>query len=190
MFDEALPSYIGSAFWLCIILLVGFISGAFCQRAKMIVAIKIINWTLAAVILFLFVLPAIYWLWKPQQVSRIPFRDYSIEATIPAALALSSIIDKPIVLEGGTYGGTVRSFDNEDVLHLCPLIPSHELQSNYVLWCYAFKPTDFTWHKSWYAADHLMISGLKTDDSKIYFVLLPKQIVDSTTTITCNPTKG
>lgn len=134
------------------------------------------------------VLVAVAWLFtanarRPKQLLFKIQAVYTQPAKVDDAFNVSGMTRDFVVSEGpcggsGCSGGILSQQFPMDVKTLIPKLKDYDGESTTIIWLYQVKPITITRHNDFFGGDTVTIAGRLTKEQKVYFALVPKQIVE------------
>ncbi len=120
---------------------------------------------------------------RPQQISFKIQQVYVQTAKVEEAFNVSLMTRNFVVSEGpcagsGCNGGILSQQFPVDFKDLVPNLKNYDEESTTLIWLYQIKPITVTRHNDLFGEDTVTITGKLTKEQKIYFALVPKQIVE------------
>lgn len=147
---------------------------------------KVWTWVVAGLSLPVFTLvawPLIVNSRRPKQLSFKVQNVYTQTAKAEDAFNISGMTRKFVVSEGpcagGCNGGLLsQQFPVVDAKDMIPNLKGYNGESTTIIWLYQVKPIEVTRHNDLFGDDTVTITGKSTKEQKVYFALVPKQIVE------------
>lgn len=138
--------------------------------------------------LFLLMFASIAWIYvtsalRPNRLSFKIREVYPQPAKVADAFNVSLMTRDFVVSEGpcpgfGCSGGILSEQYPIDLKDLIPNLKGYNEESTTIIWLYQVKPTEVTRNNDWTGSDTVTISGVLTNEQKIYYAVIPKHIVE------------
>lgn len=138
--------------------------------------------SLAGILLISIIWPLIINARRPKQLSFKIRSIYTQTATAGNAFSISGMTQDFVVAEGpcggnDCNGGILSQQPPADLKNYIPTLQGYDGESTSVIWLYQVKPTEITRRNDLFGDDTVTITGTLTKAPKVYFAVVPRQLV-------------
>ncbi|MEO6907979.1 MAG: hypothetical protein ABI210_08830 [Abditibacteriaceae bacterium] len=148
---------------------------------------QIWKWLIGGFALLMFISVVWPFIARSKRPSRLSFkiqRVYTQTAKVDDTFTISAMTKNFVVAEGPCGGndcnGGILSeqYTADYVKDVIPDLKGFDNETTTIIWLYQIKPVEVTRHNDLFGDDTVTITGKLTKEQKIYFALVPKQIVE------------
>jgi|GEM_PF-5353879 len=147
---------------------------------------KIWTWLIGGLALLVSVSVALPFISNSRRPPKLSFtiqKVYAKTAKVEDAFNISGMTSDFVVSEGpcggnDCNGGILSQQLPVDVKDIIPNLKGYDGESTTIIWLYQIKPVEVTRRNDLFGDDTVTINGKLTHEQKIYFAIVPKQIVE------------